>query len=90
MHNPWKISTLLLAFVLVFQHASGSAHADRESLQSALDHLRSAAKSLEVGVGGKRAPETKGKSGGGSSAQAKALDLTRAAILQVETSLRDQ
>ncbi len=82
MRNPWKLTTLALVGLLatsagqsVFSVSTVSAEA-QPKMREALDQLRSAAKSLE------QATHDKG------GHRAKALELTRAAIVQVETGVK--
>lgn len=79
MHNPWKLTTLLLGAALVIS----SARAETSWKQDALGHLESAAKLIaEQGGGsptGKQAPSKRTD----ASPASKALQLTRAAIVQL-------
>lgn len=86
MQNPWKLTTLLLAGALLLS----SARAETTSWkQDALAHLEKASELLSTQGGGNktgktapndRAPEKKA----GASPATKALQLTRAAIVQLK------
>lgn len=83
MQNPWKLATLVLGAALVIS----SARAQTSWKQDALSHLQSAAKILEEKAGGQRTGKP-APGGAPSKADAspatKALQLTRAAIVQVQ------
>ena len=80
MRNPWKVSSIVFATVLaamIGRSAIQSADAEPQPrMQEALGSLRAAAGSLEA------ASHDKG------GHRAKALELTRAAIVQVEEGIR--
>lgn len=81
MRNPWKLTSFALIALLVAAVGRGafvnSAAAERQpKMQEALDSLRAAATSLEAAAHDK----------GGH--RAKALELTRAAIGQVEAGIQ--
>jgi Spy/CpxP family protein refolding chaperone len=82
MRNPWKLTTLALVGLLAtsaghqaFTVSSASADV-QPKMREALDQLKYAARSLEV------ADHDKG------GHRAKALELTRAAIVQVEEGMK--
>jgi hypothetical protein len=80
--NPWKLTTLVLAAALAISTAraeSGDWRAD------ALAHLRSAATLIESNTGGGKSTKSRPQEKSASSAS-KALELTRAAILQLQRS----
>jgi hypothetical protein len=80
MRNPWKLTSFALAAVLAACIGNGvisSASADPQpAMREALDQLRGAAHSLDVATHDK----------GGH--RAKALELTRAAIGEVEAGIK--
>ena len=81
MRNPWKLTTFALIALLATAIGRGafipSASAERQPrMEQALEELRTAAGSLEA------AEHDKG------GHRAKALELTRAAIAQVEAGIR--
>jgi hypothetical protein len=80
MRNPWKLTTLLFAGVLaasIGRGAVNTASAEPQPvMRTALDDLRAAAQALE------HADRDKG------GHRAKALELTRGAIAQVEAGMR--
>ncbi len=80
MRNPWKLTTFALVAVLaaaVGRDVLNTASAEPQPrMQTALEQLRSAAASLEA------ADHDKG------GHRAKALELTRGAIQQVEAGIR--
>ena len=80
MRNPWKLTSFALIALLIAALGRGAlvtASAEPQPrMHEALDNLRSAAHSLEA------ADRDKG------GHRAKALELTRAAIAQVEAGIR--
>jgi hypothetical protein len=81
MQNPWKLTTLLLAGALLVS----SARAETDWKKDALAHLEKASELLATHGGGdktgkERAPEKKTD----ASPASKALQLTRAAIVQLK------
>jgi hypothetical protein len=80
MRNPWKVTSFVFAAVLaaaVGQNMINSASAEPQPrMREALESLRGAARSLEA------ADHDKG------GHRAKALELTRGAIAQVEEGIR--
>ena len=80
MRNPWKLTSFALIALVAAGLGRGavmSASAEPQpKMRQALDELRAAAASLEA------ADRDKG------GHRAKALELTRAAIVQVETGIR--
>ncbi|MFN0253471.1 MAG: hypothetical protein ACKV2T_41770 [Kofleriaceae bacterium] len=81
MQNPWKLTTLLLAGGLL---VSG-AHADTDWKKNAITHLESAAKILAEHGGSKsgKSPERAPDKKADGTPASKALQLTRAAIVQL-------
>lgn len=78
MQNPWKLSTLVLAAALMISNARASS----DWRKDAIAHLESAAAILEQhGATGKEEPTKKTSS---ASPNGKALQLTRAAIVQMK------
>jgi hypothetical protein len=80
MQNPWKLTTLVLAGALLVSNA----RAESDWKQDALSHLQKAAEILSAHGGsrtGKVHPEDKKAA---ASPASKALQLTRAAIVQLE------
>ena len=80
MHNPWKLTTLLLAGALALLFAFGSigpasARAPQVHMKSALKSLQSASLSLQKATADK----------GGH--RQKAMDLTAEAISQVQKGI---
>ena len=76
MRNPWKPTSFVLAGLFVASIAMNSAGADRQPvMQDALVNLKQAANAL------KNATHDKG------GHRAKALELTNAAIVQVEKGI---
>jgi hypothetical protein len=86
MQNPWKLSTLVLGGTLLISNA----RAETDWRQDALGHLESAAKILRERGGGTNTGKTPGderppeKKGADASPASKALQLTRAAIVQLK------
>ncbi len=83
MENPWKLTTLLLAGGLLIS----SARADTDWKKDALGHLEAAAELLAThGGGSKTGKPSPGeeKRKADASPASKALQLTRAAIVQVK------
>ena len=82
MQNPWKLTTLILAGALLVS----SARAGTDWKADALGHLESAAKILAERGGSKTGKTPPGTRDGGkadASPVSKALQLTRAAIVQL-------
>lgn len=82
MQNPWKLTTLVLAAVLLISNA----RADTDWKADALAHLEKASEILAAHGGtrtGKAAPDEVQKKADASPAT-KALQLTRAAIVQLK------
>lgn len=78
MQNPWKLATLVLAGALLVSNA----RAESDWKQDALSHLNKAAELLSVHGGSKTGKiGTRDKD---ASPASKALQLTRAAIVQLE------
>jgi len=80
MRNPWKLTTFALAALLAASIGTGavsSVSADPQpKMKEALDYLRNAATALDAAAHDK----------GGH--RAKALELTRGAIVQVEEGIK--
>lgn len=76
MRNPWKLTSFALAAVLAATLASSVIAEPQPNMQAALNSLRSAANSLE------KADRDKG------GHRAKALQLTRQAIDQVQAGIK--
>lgn len=84
MQNPWKLSTLVLGAALLISNA----RAETSWKKDALSHLESAAKILADNGG---SPTGKHRGGEapkktGTTATDKALQLTRAAIVQLKNA----
>lgn len=84
MQNPWKLTTLILAGGLLISNA----RADSDWKKDALGHLEKAAAILEEHGGGSRTgkthPNDEPKKEKDASPASKALQLTRAAIVQIK------
>jgi hypothetical protein len=80
MQNPWKLTTLLLAAGLL---VSG-AHAETDWKTNAITHLESAAKILSEHGGSKTGKERMPEKKADGTPASKALQLTRAAIVQLK------
>jgi hypothetical protein len=85
MHNPWKLTTLILAAAL----AITSARAESTNWKKdALSHLQAAASILSSNGGSEtgKPPGGEPPKKGGTTAMDKALQLTRAAIVQLKNA----
>ncbi len=82
MQNPWKLTTFLLGGALLIS----SAHAESDWKAGAITHLEKASAILAEHGGsktGKTVPGEGSKSRAETSPVSKALQLTRAAIVQL-------
>lgn len=92
MQNPWKLTTFVLGAALLISNAGADTTSWK---QDAMSHLESAAKILAERAGGSRtgktapptdkpAEKSPEKKGAEASPASKALQLTRAAIVQLQ------
>jgi hypothetical protein len=82
MQNPWKLTTLALAGALLISNA----RAESDWKKDAISHLEKAATLLEQHGGSTtgKTPKTPSKSEREVTPTSKALQLTRAAIVQMK------
>lgn len=76
MRNPWKLTSFALAAILAGSLVRSAVAEPQPNMKDALSSLQAAAASLE------KADHDKG------GHRAKALELTKAAIVQVETGIK--
>ncbi|HEY5951594.1 MAG TPA: hypothetical protein VIV40_39140 [Kofleriaceae bacterium] len=76
MRNPWKLTSFALAGALAISHVPGVGADPQPKMHDALDHLQAAEQALQQATTDK----------GGH--RKKALDLTRAALVQVREGIK--